>query len=66
MGVVIYLIYNWIYGMIGVSKLYNLISLLLAVGVGVVVYVVLCYVFKVKEVRDVVGKVRERFIGDRS
>lgn len=66
MGVVVYLIYNWIYGMIGVSKLYNLISLLLAVGVGVVVYVVLCYVFKVKEVRDVVGKVRERFIGDRS
>ena len=49
------------YGILGVSKIYNLVSLLVAVGVGVVVYLVLCYLFKVEEVRDVVGKVRERF-----
>lgn len=61
MGVVAYLIYHGMYGALGVSKLYNLISLLVAVGVGVVVYLVLCYLFKVEEVRDVVGKVRERF-----
>ena len=66
MGLVAYLIYHGMYGVPGVSKLYNLVSLLVAIGVGVVVYLVLCYVFKVEEVRDVVGKVRERFIGDRS
>lgn len=61
MGVVAYLIYHGMYGILGVSKIYNLVSLLVAVGVGVVVYLVLCYLFKVEEVRDVVGKVRERF-----
>lgn len=62
MGVVAYLIYHGMYGVLGVSKLYNLISLVLAVGVGVIVYLVLCYLFKVEEVRDVVGKVRERLV----
>lgn len=61
MGVVAYLIYHGIYELLGVSKLYNLVSLLVAVGVGVIVYLVLCYIFKVAEVRDVVWKVRERF-----
>ena len=60
MGGVTYLIYHGTYGLLGVSKLYNLISLLVAVGVGVIVYLVLCYVFGVEEVMDVVGKVRER------
>lgn len=61
MGVVAYLIYHRLYGMLGVSKLYNLVSLLVAVGIGVIVYGVLCYVFKVEEARDIVGKVRQRF-----
>lgn len=60
MGIVAYLTYHGLYGMLGVSKLYNLISLLAAVGIGVIVYGILCYVFKVEEVRDVVGKVVER------
>jgi putative peptidoglycan lipid II flippase len=60
-GVVVYFIYHGIYEAIGVSKIYNLISLLLAIGVGAVLYSVLCYLLKVKEVRDVVGKVRKRF-----
>lgn len=58
MGVVAYLIYHGLYRVLGV---YNLISLLVAVGVGVVVYLVLCYVFKVQEVRDVTNKVVKRF-----
>ena len=49
MGVVAYLIYHGMYGLLGVSKLYNLVSLLVAVGV--------------EEVRDVVGKLRERLRG---
>lgn len=62
MGVVAYFIYHGIYGILGVSKLYNLVSLLVAVGIGVVVYVVLCYLFKVEEVREVVGKVKDRLV----
>lgn len=66
MGVIAYFIYHGMYGVLGVSKLYNLISLVVAVGVGVVVYLVLCYVFGVEEVRDVVGKIRERIRGDKA
>ncbi len=62
MGIVAYVVYNGLYGYLGVSKLYNLISLLAAVGIGVVVYRVLCYVFKVKEVRDIVHRVKDRLI----
>lgn len=60
-GVVVYFIYHGIYEAIGASKIYNLISLLLAIGVGAVLYTVLCYLLKVKEVRDVIGKVKKRF-----
>ncbi|MSU02122.1 murein biosynthesis integral membrane protein MurJ [Tissierella pigra] len=60
MGLIAYFTYNGLYGMLGASKLYNLISLLAAVGLGVIVYGVLCYVFKVEEVRDVINKVKNR------
>lgn len=60
MGVVSYFIYHGLYAILGISKLYNLVSLLVAAGVGVLVYGVLCYVFKVEEVRDLVGKIRTR------
>lgn len=62
MGLVAYLIYQVMYEVLGVSKLYNLVSLLVAIGVGVIVYLVLCYVFKVDEVREVVGKVKDRLV----
>ena len=61
MGLLAYVVYNGLYGILGVSKLYNLVSLLVAVGLGVIVYGVLCYLFNVEEVRDVVNKVIERF-----
>lgn len=60
MGLVAYLTYRGLYRALGVSKLYNLISLLVSVGGGVVVYLVLCYVFKVKEVKDMVGKIKDK------
>lgn len=62
MGVVAYLIYHGLYGALGVSKVYNLISLLVAVSIAAIVYVVLCYVFKVEEVRDVIDKIKARLI----
>jgi len=64
MGLVVYFTYNGVYGILGVSKLYNLISLLSSVGLGALVYGILCYIFKVKEVRDMVdyliGKLKQR------
>lgn len=60
MGVVAYVVYYGLYGTLGVSKLYNFISLLVAVGLAMIVYVVLCYIFKIEEVRDIVDKVIKR------
>jgi putative peptidoglycan lipid II flippase len=56
MGAVAYIVYNGLYAILGVSKLYNLVSLLVAVGLAVIVYVVLLYVFRVEEVTDLVNK----------
>ena len=60
MGVVAYVVYHGLYGILGASKLYNLISLLVSVGLAVIVYGVLCYIFKIEEVRDIVDKVMSR------
>ncbi|MBU5427908.1 murein biosynthesis integral membrane protein MurJ [Tissierella pigra] len=57
MGLVAYIAYNGLYGILGVSKLYNLMSLLVAVGLAVIVYGVSCYLFKIEEVRDAVHKI---------
>lgn len=57
MGIVAYVVYHGLYGILGASKLYNLISLLVAVGLAVIVYGVLCYLFGIEEVRDIVDKV---------
>lgn len=57
MGVIAYVSYNWIYSMLGLSMFYNLISLLLAVGIAIIVYGVLCYALKIEEVRNLVDKI---------
>lgn len=54
MGVFANIVYKVLYNVLGVSKISNLISLLSAVGVGVVVYSVLCYVLNIKEMRDII------------
>ncbi len=50
MGLVVYLVYFKLGALIIVNKLVELLVLLLAVGVGIVVYFALCIVMKVKEV----------------
>jgi len=62
MGVVVYMIHQELYVILGVSQLNNFISLLVAVGLGVVVYGILCYLFGVDEVRKIVGKVISRLV----
>lgn len=58
MGIAAYVVYQGLYNMIGVSKLYNLISLLVAIGVGVIVYGVSCYLLGIKEIRNIVYKMK--------
>lgn len=62
MGLTSYLIYNKLYALFEMSKLYNLIALLVAVGVGIILYIILCYVFGVKEVKDALDKVKLRLV----
>lgn len=60
MGLAAYFIYKGLYGAIGLWKLGNLISLLVAAGLGAILYMVLCYMLNVEEVRDLVGKGKKR------
>jgi len=62
MGIVAYLIYHELYKILGAAKLHNLIALLAAASSGVVIYVVLCYVLGIDEVKDIVNKLKLRII----
>ncbi|MDD2435470.1 MAG: murein biosynthesis integral membrane protein MurJ [Bacilli bacterium] len=62
MGLVMYIVYNVLYSILEVSILSNFISLLVAMGLGFIIYGILCYLFKVEEVRYIVKKIRERFL----
>ncbi len=62
MGLVAYLVYYGLFGVLGDSKLYNLISLIIAVGVGAIVYGILCYILGVEEVRMLVNKIKGKMI----
>jgi len=62
MGIAAYFIYHELYKILGVAKLYNLIALLAAASSGVVIYVVLCYVLGIDEVKNVVNKLKLRII----
>lgn len=58
MGAVSYLVYTGIISILPMSNLYNAVALFVAVGVGAIVYSVLCYVLKVDEVRNVVSRIK--------
>lgn len=60
MGVVAYLVYNVLHSILGSSSIFNLIALVAAVGAGAIVYYILCYLFKVEQVRDLTEKVLQR------
>lgn len=58
MGVVVYLVYRGLYGVLGISRLNNLISLTVAAGLGVIIYVILCYAFGIDAVKNAADKAR--------
>lgn len=60
MGGVSYFIYYSLYRILGISKINNLLSLLSAILIGAIIYGVLCYLFKVREVRNLVDSISEK------
>ena len=60
MGVFAYLIYQGLHRALGASSLFNMISLLVAVGVGVILYLVVSYLLGVEEIKNIAAKVTGR------
>lgn len=65
MGIVAYITYYGLNGFLGEATLYKLISLIVAVGLAVIVYGVLCYLFGIDEVRDLVDKIKDRLFSNK-
>ena len=61
MGAISYTTYQGIYGALGVSQLYNVISLVSAISIGGLIYLILCYFLKVEIIMDIVEKIRKKF-----
>lgn len=59
MGSIEYFTYHLIYGELGVSQLHNMISLLVSIIIGGVVYLILCYFLKVGIIMDIAKKIRK-------
>ncbi len=64
MGAIVYTLYYGMSKVLGTGNIYSLISLLTAVGVGVVTYLTLCHMLGIEEVRMVLGKVKQRLRKD--
>lgn len=60
-GVVAYFIYHGLYARLEFSNVNNLISLLVAIGLSIIVYIILCYIFKVDEVREIIDRTKQIF-----
>lgn len=62
LGVVSYVIYHKLYTMLGGSTLYNLIALLVAMLIGAIIYIVICYFLGVAEIRDNISNIKKRLV----
>ncbi len=60
MGVTVYVVYNRLYGILGISKVNNAISLLTTIFLGAIVYALLCYLLKIDQVRELVNRLERR------
>ncbi|MFA5577749.1 MAG: murein biosynthesis integral membrane protein MurJ [Tissierellaceae bacterium] len=60
MGVVVYFLYDIISISIGTGILYELISLLVTVGIGSLIYLILIYLFKVDEVNWAIKLIKDK------
>ncbi len=57
MGIVAYSSYHGLYRNLGTSTLNNFISLGLSVALSILIYLILCYIFKVEEIKDLKNKI---------
>lgn len=60
MGVAVFFLYGSLEGLMGNGSLQQLIALIVSVAIGVVVYLVLIYIFKVEEMVQVMKVVKSR------
>lgn len=60
MGIVVYLIYNGLFPFAKGQFILDLLIFMLSVGVGAIIYIVLCYMFKVEEIKMLVDRVKIR------
>lgn len=58
MGISVYLIYNGLFHFINGKFVLDLIIFLFSIGVGTVIYSVLCYIFKIEEVKIIIDKLK--------
>ena len=61
-GIIVIYSLLWVVWSFRESNLNNLISLAVGIGVGVIVYGILCYVLGIEEVWAIVNKIRRRLI----
>lgn len=57
MGVAVYATYSVLYSLLGESKINNIVSFVTSSSLAVIVYIVLCYLLKVNEIRMFVDKI---------
>lgn len=62
MGLVIYFVYNYSMITFEPSRIFELALVLMTVGIGLVVYLALLYLLKVKELRFLIDSVKEQLI----
>jgi lipopolysaccharide export LptBFGC system permease protein LptF len=60
MGVAAYVVYSVMNKIMGNIKINDFVSLFVAVGFGVVVYLLLCYLLRISEVRILFSEVKRR------
>ena len=60
MGICVYIIYNQMYKLLGISGMNNLISFSVAVGIGILIYVVASYMFGIESVKNVLDTIKAK------
>lgn len=58
MGIVVYAIYSGLFPMADGKKILDLLIFLLSVGIGAVIYFILCYLFKIEEINFIIDKLK--------
>lgn len=61
MGIISFVIFKYLYIMIGISKFNLLVSLFIAIFLGIIFYILACYFLKIEEVRELIKKIKYKY-----